>query len=108
VSQDAWSVEAKLHNPLERLAPLAAEHVALFNIHGDNDAIVPLEENVGELTKRYRALGGEAELLVLPGLGHEEIPPFFTSQALLDFFLTTGRSDSKRKPQAASTKTRRT
>jgi pimeloyl-ACP methyl ester carboxylesterase len=64
--------------------------VPIFSIHGDQDAIVPLEENVGELTRRYQALGGPAELVVLPGLGHEEVPPFFTSERLLAFFLTQG------------------
>jgi len=83
--------EVAKHNPIDRLAPLAKARVPLFNIHGDNDKIVPLEDNVGELTRRYRALGGEAELLVLPGQGHEEIPPFFTNPQLLEFFLTRGR-----------------
>lgn len=87
MDEETFRAHLPAHNPLERLAPLAARRIPLFSIHGDCDAIVPLEENAGELTRRYRALGGPAELVVLPGLGHAEVPPFFTSQALLDFFL---------------------
>ncbi len=79
------------HNPIERLAPLARRGVPVFSLHGDQDAVVPLAENAAELTRRYRALGGPAELVVLPGLGHAEVPPFFTSQALLEFLLREGR-----------------
>ncbi|MFA6109304.1 MAG: hypothetical protein WDA75_11105 [Candidatus Latescibacterota bacterium] len=88
MDEERFRAQAARHNPIERLGPIAAERIPLFNIHGDRDAIVPLEENVGELTRRYRALGGPAELVVLPGLGHEEVPPFFTSEQLLAFFLT--------------------
>ncbi len=83
---DTFRTQVVRHNPIDRLESLAGAKVPVFNVHGDNDAIVPLEENVGELTRRYRALGGPAELLVIPGEGHEEIPVFFTCQALLDFF----------------------
>ena len=91
MEEETFRRQAYLHNPIDRLAPIARHRVPVFNVHGDSDAVVPLDENVGKLTKRYRALGGEAELLVLPGLGHEEVPAFFTNQALLEFFLNRGR-----------------
>ncbi len=65
------------HNPMDRLAPLARLKVPLFHIHGDADDVVPLEPNSGELVRRYRALGGPAELLVVAGYGHEEHAVFF-------------------------------
>lgn len=78
---------SKMHNPIERLAPLAAAKVPLLHLHGDNDTIVPLENNSGELIKRYLALGGPGELVIIPGKGHAEIPEFFESEKLLEFFL---------------------
>ena len=33
------------HNPIERLAPLAAKKVPILHIHGDHDMVVPLETN---------------------------------------------------------------
>jgi fermentation-respiration switch protein FrsA (DUF1100 family) len=87
LDEETFRGQSAQHNPINRLAPIVAQRIPIFNIHGDQDAIVPLEENVGELTRRYQALGGPAELVVLPGLGHEEVPPFFTSERLLAFFL---------------------
>ncbi|MCX6625844.1 MAG: prolyl oligopeptidase family serine peptidase [Acidobacteria bacterium] len=75
------------HNPIDRLAPLARERVPLLHLHGNADKTVPLEANSGELIRRYRALGGPAELVVVNGKGHEEIPEFFQSARLLEFFI---------------------
>ncbi len=75
------------HNPIERLAPLAEAKVPILHLHGDKDSVVPLEKNSGELIKRYQALGGPAELVVIAGQGHAEIPEYFESQKLLEFFL---------------------
>jgi dipeptidyl aminopeptidase/acylaminoacyl peptidase len=75
------------HNPLERLAPLAQARVPLFHIHGDVDVLVPLEDNSGELAKRYRALGGSIELLIPPGQGHNMWEGFFQCQPLVDFVI---------------------
>lgn len=88
------SLKAQLssHNPLERLKPLAEAKVPVLFIHGDSDKVVPLETNAGELVKRYRALGGPAELIVVPGKGHEVCPEFFHSQAFTDFLLREGRN----------------
>jgi pimeloyl-ACP methyl ester carboxylesterase len=76
------------HNPVDRLAPLAAARVPLFHIHGEVDAAVPIETNSAELVKRYRQLGGPAELVIIRGKGHEEVPEFFQCSALLEFFLS--------------------
>ena len=75
------------HNPLGRLAPLAKAGVPVFHVHGDGDQIVPLEDHSGELVRRYRRLGGQADLLVIPGKGHEEVVEYFQCPAVLEFFL---------------------
>jgi pimeloyl-ACP methyl ester carboxylesterase len=80
----------KEHNPIDRLAPLARAGVPVLHLHGDADKVVPLEANSAELAHRYRALGGKVRLIVIQGQGHAEVPAYFQSQALLDFFLSHG------------------
>jgi len=72
------------HNPVDRLEPLARHGVPIWHLHGDADTYVPLEANSGELVRRYRALGGIAELVVVPGRGHEEHPDYFERQDVVD------------------------
>jgi dipeptidyl aminopeptidase/acylaminoacyl peptidase len=74
------------HNPLDRLSPLAAAGVPLFHLQGDSDTVVPLEANSGELARRYKALGGKMELVVVPGKGHEIVPEFWEDPRLAEFF----------------------
>ena len=83
---DGVSLERDLsaHNPVDRLAPLARLGVPLFHIHGDSDDVVPLEPNAGELVRRYRSLGGPAELLTVPGYGHEEHAIYFERDEVID------------------------
>lgn len=57
-------------NPIDNLAPLAKAGVKILHLHGDKDDIVPMEANSTELARRYRELGGQAEIVVIPGLGH--------------------------------------
>jgi pimeloyl-ACP methyl ester carboxylesterase len=86
----AAELESKLdeHNPIARMAPLAEAKIPLRHIHGDNDKVVPLDANSGELVKRYKALGGPAELEVVPGGGHDGDRAWFQSQPLTDFIIT--------------------
>ena len=74
-------------NPIERLAPLARAKVPILHIHGDADKVVPLEANSGELITRYKAMGGNCELLVVPGKGHAEVDEFFQSQPFVHFII---------------------
>lgn len=78
---------AAAHNPIDRLQTLNDAGVKIFHIHGDADAAVPLDKNSRVLIDRYKAMGGDATLVVIPGKGHAEIPEYFHSQALLDFLL---------------------
>ncbi|MCE5325587.1 MAG: prolyl oligopeptidase family serine peptidase [Planctomycetaceae bacterium] len=77
----------KAHNPIDRLAPLAAAGVPLFHIHGDVDELVPLEANSGELAQRYQKLGGLVKLLIPKGQGHNMWQGFFQCQDLVNFVI---------------------
>jgi predicted esterase len=73
-------------NPIDNLPPLAKEQVKILHIHGDQDALVPMSVNSTELARRYRQLGGSAEIVVIKGLGHggQEL---YKSLPLLTFLL---------------------
>ena len=90
LSEAQMAVELPRHNPIDLLAPLVMAKVPILHIHGDSDKLVPMEKNSAELARRYRALGGSMELLVVPGKGHEEADEFFTSERFV-VFLTTGK-----------------
>ena len=87
MSEDEMRRHPEEHNPVDRLAPLAKAKVPILHVHGDADAVVPLERNGAELARRYRALGAPMELVIVKGKGHEVCPEFFESKALLEFLL---------------------
>ena len=81
-------------NPIDNLKPLAKAKVKIFHLHGDSDRLVPIGPNSEELVRRYRALGGDAELQRLHGRDHgptggpqysDEI--FYNSERGLEFLL---------------------
>ena len=76
------------HNPVDRLAPLAAAGVPIFHIHGDKDRVVPLAANSGLVAERYKAAGGLMELEVASGQGHNMWRGFFESQRLVNFLVS--------------------
>jgi pimeloyl-ACP methyl ester carboxylesterase len=83
------------HNPLESLKPLAQEHVPIFHIHGDSDEVVPLELHSAALQRKYEALGGKMELLIIPGKGHEFAPEYWDNPKLARFFLDQAEQAAK-------------
>jgi hypothetical protein len=85
MSEAELRVHLHKNNPIDRLAPLARDHVPIFHVHGDADKVVSLEQNPLELARRYNALGGKVEVEVIHGNGHEEVPEFFESERLLDY-----------------------
>jgi pimeloyl-ACP methyl ester carboxylesterase len=91
VTHEAFVAQLAENNPLEHLAPLAGQKVPILHLHGDSDEVVPLPPHAGELVERYRALGGPAALITVPGKGHAEVPEFFQSQAFLEFMLNAAR-----------------
>lgn len=87
LSEAEMDAQVPQHNPIDRLGPLAKADIPLMHIHGDVDKLVPLEANAGEVKKRYDALGGRMELIVVPGKGHEVVPEFFQDQRIVDFLI---------------------
>jgi predicted esterase len=77
----------KEFNPPENLAGLVAAKVPLFSVHGDNDLVVPHQENTILLKERYESLGGSFTVKIVPGEGHKVGPAFFECQELVDFLL---------------------
>ena len=55
--------------------------------------MIPLfEANSGEVRKRYETLGGEMQLIVPAGQGHNMWPGFFQCQELVDFVIANAKS----------------
>ncbi|MCA9124408.1 MAG: prolyl oligopeptidase family serine peptidase [Planctomycetaceae bacterium] len=75
------------HNPVDRLAPLAKAKIPIFHIHGDTDQVVPLDANSGAVSTRYKELGGEMELVLARGQGHNMWSGFFECEALVNFVI---------------------
>jgi pimeloyl-ACP methyl ester carboxylesterase len=81
-------------NPIDNLAPLAKAKVRILHLHGDQDTLVPMGANSRELARRYCEIGGEAEIVLLKGLGAErgssrghDGPALYESAVLLKFLL---------------------
>jgi hypothetical protein len=91
LTKEELSARLTEYNPIDRLASLAKVGVPLFAIHGDNDAVVPLEANSGEMRKRYEALGGKMQLIVPSGQGHNMWTGFFQCQELVEFVLAQAK-----------------
>ena len=75
------------YNPIDRLKSLAEAKVPILHIHGDSDKVVPLSANSAELGKRYKALGGPVEIVVVEGQGHNMWKGWFESKKLTDFII---------------------
>ncbi|MCU0865731.1 MAG: DUF1080 domain-containing protein [Planctomycetes bacterium] len=80
------------HNPIERLAPLAAARIPILHLHGDRDEVVPLAANSGIVQQRHEQLGGTMALIPFAGRGHDMWPGWFENEALVDFVVTHARS----------------
>jgi predicted esterase len=87
MGEDQLRAQLAKHNPLDRLAGLAAAGVPILHGHGDQDTAVPLPTHSAELARRYRALGGQAQVIVIPGKGHEIAPELWQEPRLAEFFL---------------------
>jgi pimeloyl-ACP methyl ester carboxylesterase len=89
LTRDQLEAQLERHNPIDRLAPLAKAGVPIFHVHGDQDTLVPLEANSGEVARRYAKLGGTMTLKVAKGQGHNLWDGFFQCRELVDFVLAT-------------------
>jgi alpha-beta hydrolase superfamily lysophospholipase len=81
-------------NPIDNLAALAKADVKVLHLHGDEDTLVPTGANSKELARLYRELGGQADIVLLKGLGAEcansrghDGPELYESAALMKFLL---------------------
>jgi dipeptidyl aminopeptidase/acylaminoacyl peptidase len=74
-------------SPLSHAGPLVEAKISIFILHGDNDRVVPAKENSQPYVTTYTGLGGAAELIVVPGKGHEEVDEYFKSDRLVEFLL---------------------
>lgn len=57
-------------NPVDNLKPLADAKIPLLHVYGDDDDVVPWDENTGVIAGRYKKLGGSITLIAKPGVGH--------------------------------------
>ncbi|MEZ6016745.1 MAG: sialate O-acetylesterase [Planctomycetota bacterium] len=96
MSAEALAADLAAHNPVDRLAPLAAAGVPILHLHGDRDGTVPLEANSGALRARYAALGGPVEVSVLEGRGHDMWSGWFQSDALVAFAIQHALAGAER------------
>jgi predicted esterase len=87
------------HDPIERLKPLAKAGVPILHIHGNADAVVPLEKNSQIVLDRYSALGGKMKLIVVTGKGHAEIPEYFQEPRLVQFLRDGGFRTPRQSPR---------
>ncbi len=79
--------EVTAYQPFTRLAGLAGKHVPFYVLHGDADTTVPLVKNSMLAKGVYKAQGGDMELHVIKGKGHEPNDPAFHADAHAAAFL---------------------
>jgi alpha-beta hydrolase superfamily lysophospholipase len=53
------------------LEPLAEAKVPILHLSGDNDAVVPYEENAAIIKQRYEQLGGPIQVILKEKCGHQ-------------------------------------
>ena len=97
MNEQEFAAVLEKHNPIDRLAPLAEANIPILHIHGDSDEPVPVEQTTAKLVQRYRQLGGQANLIVVPGKGHEEATEIFQRQEVVDFVINhaSGRANPR-------------
>lgn len=90
------AVSGKL-SPVNKLAPLAKGRIPILAVVGDADDVVPLEENMAVVERKYCAIGGSIRVIHKPGAGHH--PHSLPDPApIVDFILESVR---KTDPPAA-------
>ena len=94
LTEEALANQLAKHNPIDRLSTLAKAGVHIFHIHGDSDNVVPLEQNSGEVYRRYLRLGGEMQLLIAEDQGHNMWSGFFQCQELVHFAIARATAKS--------------
>ncbi len=87
-------VELRVRDRMAYLIKPTKAGVKILHLHGNEDTLVPTTANSMELARRYRALGGEAEIVLLKDLGASRAnsrghdgPELYESAPLLKFLL---------------------
>ncbi len=97
LSSQELDQRSKEFNPIERIAAIAKAKIPVTIIHGDQDIVVPLEQNSAELKRVYKAEGCEelVNLIVAPGQGHNFWEGFFREPRLVEFGIERARAGGK-------------
>ena len=88
------------NNPINRLQNLAKADVPIFHIHGNVDTVVPLKSNSGIIAKRYQRFGGNMQLVVPKGQGHNMWEGFFKCDELVKFIINCAKENKVNPPKA--------
>lgn len=94
LTPEALESQLKQHNPIDKVSVLAKAKIPVCLIHGDQDAVVPLEANSAEFKARYTAEGSGdlVELIVAKGQGHNFWEGFFRCRELIDFSIARAKA----------------
>ena len=85
---------AYTRNPVDNLAPLATAKIPILAVIGQADEVVPVEENIDVVEKRYKALGGSITVIRKPGCKHH--PHSLPDPApIVDFVLKASAAPSR-------------
>jgi hypothetical protein len=93
LTADQWEARIMELNPIHRVARLATAGLPAYLIHGDQDSVVPLQENSLTFRDAYRRAGKESlvTLDILKGEGHNFSGAFFLSPSLVRFAVEKAR-----------------
>lgn len=58
------------HNPVDNIEPLLDAKIPLLVVSGDEDEVVPFEENAGVIVKAYEDRNRDVKVIMKEGVGH--------------------------------------
>lgn len=73
-------------NPIDNLQALANAKIAIFGVSGAANLAVPCDENISQAEQRYKAMGGEIQVVLVPGQD-ERISGLKDPTPVVDFIL---------------------
>ncbi|MDB4331543.1 ThuA domain-containing protein [bacterium] len=74
-------------NPIDRLKYLAEAKVPILHLHGDQDTVVPNEQNSAVVLSRYLEQGGDMQIKLMKGQGHNMWTGWFQDTTLTHFVI---------------------